>query len=408
VTLDEKPRQEHSSVLITKKELNLPLWQRIQELAHGDLQQKVEAATLIFDNYTTIPEEADNLLKEMVQPSSPIEVRLGIAEKLVSKPRIPWVLHVSLLEILIKDEDKGVVKLVEPMWEPYRALDESLRSYAVAQSKLLQSMIPTDFIKNIADIARINIPTDVIKDITKGISALSPNVMSLFQEQMKGMPFFKVPQAYFDTLSGLKRLGESSLRTMSSIAPTYYALEEQPAVTKAPENALIVRLKTIPPGKRHWREYQSVCRDILSFCFVPPLSAPLEESRTKGGHHRRDIIYNIPMGAEKFWGYVQSAFSAIAVIVDVKNYGKKLPPDEVVVVSKYLGSKKLGDFAIVPCRKGPSEATKEEQINIWRNDGKMIICTSDAELEQMVALKEAGDRPELVLDRLIREIRQSI
>jgi hypothetical protein len=408
VTLEEKLSQEHSGVLIAKKELNLPLWQRIQESAHGDLRKKVEAATLIFDNYTAVPEEADNLLKEMAQPASPVEVRRAIAEKLVSKPHIPWVLHASLLEILIKDEDKEVVRLVDPIWEPYRALHESLKSYTVEQNKLFQSMLPTDFIKDIADRARITIPTDVINDIVKRFSALSPSVMSLFQEQMKGMPFFKMPQAYLDTLLGLKRLEESFLRTMSSVAPTYYALEEQPEVTKAPQNALVARLKTIPPGKRDWREYQSVCRDILSFCFVPPLSTPLEESRTKGGRHRRDIVYNIPMGVERFWGYVQGFFSAIAVIVDPKNYGKRLPPDEVVVVSKYLGSKKLGDFAIVPCRKGPSEATKEEQINIWQNDEKMIVCPSDVDLEQMVALKEDGYSPELVLDRLIREIRRSI
>lgn len=406
--MSDETREEHNKILIKKEELNLPLWQRIQALASGSAQDRAEAAALILDNYNVIPDEADSIIKELTGPDSPAQVRRRIAERLVSEPRIPWVLHVSLLEVLIKDDDERIVELVRPLWEPYRALSESLRKYAEEQAKLFQNMMPADFVRDLADKAQITIPPHIVESVRRQFSALPSDVMANFQKQMESMPFFKWRQTYLDALLDQRRREASILRTLSSVSPSYYAPEDQPAAAQAPENPLVARLKTILPGRHHWREYQTACRDIFSFCFVPPLSTPLEEFGTREGHHRRDIIYNISMGEEKFWGYVQTAFSAIAVIVDAKNHDKRLPPNEVVVVSKYLSSKKLGDFAVVACRKGPSPATKTQQVDTWLNDAKMIVCASDKDLEEMVALKEAGERPELVLDRLIREIRGSI
>jgi hypothetical protein len=38
----------------------------------------------------------------------------------------------------------------------------------------------------------------------------------------------------------------------------------------------------------------------------------------------------------------------------------------------------------------------------------MIICLSDADLEEMMALKQAENEPEVILSRLIRELRESV
>jgi hypothetical protein len=134
----------------------------------------------------------------------------------------------------------------------------------------------------------------------------------------------------------------------------------------------------------------------------------MEESRTEGGLHRRDIIYPMSLGEGGFWGYLQTMFSALAMIVDAKNYGNELPKDQVVITSKYFGDKKLGNFGLIISRRGSSKSAKKEQIDRWVHHDEMIICLSDANLEEMLILKEAGEQPELVLDRLIRELRQSV
>ena len=179
----------------------------------------------------------------------------------------------------------------------------------------------------------------------------------------------------------------------------------QPVKVKTFENPLISKLKNVPPGQKHWHDYQSICKDILTFCFVPPLLNPIEESTTQNGIHRRDIIYRIPLGEGGFWGYLQSNFSASAIIVDAKNYSNELPKDQVFMISKYFGHNKLGNFGIIVSRKEPSKSAKKQQIDMWANHKEMIICLSDADLEQMVFLKEISNNPQAILDDRIFEIR---
>jgi len=134
----------------------------------------------------------------------------------------------------------------------------------------------------------------------------------------------------------------------------------------------------------------------------------MEESPTEGGLHRRDIIYPMPLGEGGFWGYLQTSFSASHIIVDTKNYNDELPKDQVVITSKYFGAKKQGNFGLIISRRGPSKSAKREQIDRWLRHDEMIICLSDADLEEMMALKQAENEPEVVLSRLIRELRESV
>jgi hypothetical protein len=177
---------------------------------------------------------------------------------------------------------------------------------------------------------------------------------------------------------------------------------------KVPDNPLISKLRDIPPGRSHWHDYQEVCQDIMSYCFVPPLLEPYVEVTNQAGIHRRDMIYPILGGATSFWGYIQSAYSATAVTIDAKNYADELRQNEVVVVSKYFGPGKLGNFGIILSRKGPSASAQKEQIDRWVHHEEMIICLSDNDLEEMVLTKERNGKPEEVLDKKIFQVRKSV
>jgi len=67
---------------------------------------------------------------------------------------------------------------------------------------------------------------------------------------------------------------------------------EVPRKTKASE--LLPNLMNCKPGKEHWKKYQDICKEILSYCLVPHLTEPLEQSETRDGMHIRDIIFHIP------------------------------------------------------------------------------------------------------------------
>jgi hypothetical protein len=135
---------------------------------------------------------------------------------------------------------------------------------------------------------------------------------------------------------------------------------------------------------------------------------PLVEESTASGIHRRDMIYHIPHESDGFWAHLRLAYSALAIIVDAKNYRDQLPKDQIVVTSKYFGRKKLGTFGLIVTRLGLDESGRKEQEDRWSHHDEMVVCLNDADLEEMVIRKLNGQSPELVIDRRIRELRQRI
>lgn len=139
-----------------------------------------------------------------------------------------------------------------------------------------------------------------------------------------------------------------------------------------------------------------------------PLVEPEEESSTRDGSQRRDLILNIPYDAEKFWAYIRLAHRSVAVIVVCKNYAAPLQANQVTTTSKYLGAKKLGLFGIIVCRRGFSESARKEQERLWVQEDKMIICLCDNDLLKMLDLREKGEDPTKVIDKKIRLLQKSI
>lgn len=125
--------QEKREPIITKREPDLALWQEARELSTGSASKKQQAVSLIFEHYPDLPEEADNLLRELALPNNPVSVRRSIARNLARHPRIPWGLYSSVLQILSKDSDQRVAKTVEPLRKPLKAIGESLKCYAERQ-----------------------------------------------------------------------------------------------------------------------------------------------------------------------------------------------------------------------------------------------------------------------------------
>jgi len=163
---------------------------------------------------------------------------------------------------------------------------------------------------------------------------------------------------------------------------------------------LVERLSLCPQGREHWVVFQKLCKDILTYLFVPPLSEPIVESRTGTGHQRRDLIFPIPYDAAGFWALIRSRYYAEALIVDCKNYSNPIGQDEITHISRYLGKEGLGLFAIVISRLPPAKSAIKEILRLWRNEGKLIVCLCDDDFKKMIELKEKGQEPEKVIDEI--------
>ena len=201
----------------------------------------------------------------------------------------------------------------------------------------------------------------------------------------------------------------------SRIPQSYYGMQKLerlykplPVARKRESLELTRRLTSCLRGHEYSSEFQAICRDTLSYLFVPPLGQPVEESRTDTGLQRRDIVIPIPYDAEGFWFMLRQKHQAEALIVDCKNYSGPIEANEIVVTSKYLGERRLGLFAVIISRCEPAESAVKEIKRLWLEEGKMIVCLDDASLKAMIALKEDGEDPELLLDRVRFDFLQSL
>lgn len=396
--------------LVIKGETDLSIWNEIQDLAKATADDRVKAVRLLFDNYRVVPDNADELLLNLAGQENFVKVRREIAKGLAKKTGIPWVLHVKVLEVLSKDEDKQVQDAVKPMRESYQKIIDSFAPKLQELSALMKNMIPPKLFADIANIPQLTIPADIIENLKKQTTLIMPDLILPLAEQIKKVQLPDFSKIYSDSLLNISTSQVNFFKNALQVVPSYsyFPAEKELEAIRVTENPLVFKLRSIPTGQRNWHDYQGVCKAIIDYCFVPPLLEPFEESINQDGIHRRDIVYPIPGGISGFWGYIQTTYSAKAVIIDAKNYKDELPKDQVVIISKYFGEKKLGNFGIIVSRKGPSRSARKEQIDRWVHHEEMILCLSDDDLGAMLAMKGENSDPEKMLDKKIFEIKKSV
>lgn len=161
---------------------------------------------------------------------------------------------------------------------------------------------------------------------------------------------------------------------------------------------LISRLEKCPTGETSWSEYESIGIDIFSFLFRDNFKTYLSEEQIENNlkNHRRDLLVNNNYSdSTSFWADVKQNYSCNAIIVDFKNYSKKLNSSTFFSVAKYT-KKNVGNFAIIFSRKGLDETAKIEKSELFSN-GKLLIDFTDNELIEMIQEKVIGKNP---IDRL--------
>jgi len=161
---------------------------------------------------------------------------------------------------------------------------------------------------------------------------------------------------------------------------------------------LIKRLEDCPPGNKHWSEYESIGIDIFTFLFKDNFRKYLFKDQVENSlkNHRRDLVVNNNyMGPSSFWADVKKSYNCSAIIIDFKNYSKKLDSKMFFSVAKYT-KKNVGDFAIIFSRKGINKTAKIEQSQMFSNK-KLLLEFSDIELIEMIREKIIGKNP---IDRL--------
>jgi HNH endonuclease len=174
------------------------------------------------------------------------------------------------------------------------------------------------------------------------------------------------------------------------------------------EQIFIDSLKICQPGRKDCYVYQSLIGDILEYLFTPPLAKPIPELSDKVLANRRDFI--LPNYAEKgFWAFMREKYTADYVVVDAKNYTRRIKKNEALQIANYLKPHGAGLFGIIICRKGGDSSGCEHTLREqWLVHRKLILVLDDEDIEEMLITKSDGNLPEDLISRKIEQFRLSM
>jgi hypothetical protein len=174
-------------------------------------------------------------------------------------------------------------------------------------------------------------------------------------------------------------------------------------VSKTENEKLINKLESVKSGRKYWFEYQKLIGKILNLLFSGELSSPISELPDNFKINRRDFI--LPNYAENgFWAYLRLRYNADFIVVDAKNYSKKVRKKEVLQVANYLKKHGTGLLGIIISRNGGDRGCNLTIREIWVTEQKLIIVLTDDDIKKMLKANE----PEEILKQRIEEFRLSI
>lgn len=174
------------------------------------------------------------------------------------------------------------------------------------------------------------------------------------------------------------------------------------------EQELIDSLASCNPGKTDCYVYQALVGEILECLFTPPLGKPIPELSDKLEANRRDFIMS-NYAESGFWSFLRQKYDADYIVIDAKNYTRKVKKPEVLQIANYLKPHGAGLFGLIFSRKGGDasgcEHTLREQWIIHR---KLILVLDDDDIKAMLMAKSDGRSAEDILGRRIERFRLSM
>lgn len=151
---------------------------------------------------------------------------------------------------------------------------------------------------------------------------------------------------------------------------------------------LIEALAKIKPGRTDASKYERLCREIIKHLFGGDLIDPRTQSRTEDRLNIFDIIYRVAP-KHPFWITLTRDFRARVVLFECKNYTKAIGPMQVFTTERYLSAMAMRPVCFVLSRLDPKPGAMEAASGAMRESGKLLVFLSDADLIEMLKVKDA-------------------
>lgn len=96
---------------------------------------------------------------------------------------------------------------------------------------------------------------------------------------------------------------------------------------------------------------------------------------------------------QDFFNTIQNYFNTKYIVFEFKNYKEKITQREIYTTEKYLYKKALRSVAIIVSREGASRNALSATKGCLRENGKLILCLSDKDLNELIRIKEKDEQP---------------
>jgi len=168
------------------------------------------------------------------------------------------------------------------------------------------------------------------------------------------------------------------------------------------------KLRKIKPGE-DFAEYEKLCVDIVKYLFSEDLEFIGEQKKSNDGLYRFDCCCKIKHGELKeFFDTIQRFFNTKYIVFEFKNYAEKITQKEIYTTEKYLYEKALRKVAVIVSRKGADINAQKAARGCLRENGKLIICLSDADINNLIDIKSKSGIPgnalEAILDNMLIDL----
>ncbi|WP_430404229.1 hypothetical protein [Fluviicola sp.] len=169
---------------------------------------------------------------------------------------------------------------------------------------------------------------------------------------------------------------------------------------------LITELKSINAGRSNndWSKYQKHIEKVLDYLFGSALSSPISENSDYFKINRRDFILR-NYADTGFWAQIRNRYFADFIVLDAKNYTKKVTKKEVLQMGNYLKMHGAGLFGIIVSRNGGDTGCYYTCREMWAMDQKLIIVLNDEEVIKMIIAKGTSNDPEEIIRQKIEQFR---
>lgn len=199
-----------------------------------------------------------------------------------------------------------------------------------------------------------------------------------------------------DLLRALQ-IGAEDAPTVQSQLAMLQEMDEPPLTGEGAR--LAEEFDLIKPGnkKKAAQAFEKLCESALVLLFGNELIGWRRQSQIEFGYQRVDLIARLQPSNSAFWQTLASDFRARYVVFEFKNYTGQIGQDQIYTTERYLYATALRSVAIIIARNGYDENANRTVQGALREQGKLILCLTLVELQEMLRAFDSGDEYENIL-----------